>query len=108
MAQPLPLPRSASTPSATIAPSSTLFGIPFGGLGWFGSLLIAVAAGFMSFFATTFCAIVVILIANSASHTSIDFAVSYRDVGLPVGLVVLVAALGYLGTLWVRRVLRKA
>jgi len=85
-----------------------LFGIPFGGLGWFGTLLISVAAGFMAFFATTFCAIIVILIANSTTHTSIDFAMSYRDVGLPVGLVVLVTALGYLGTLWVRRVLRKA
>jgi hypothetical protein len=29
-------------------------------------------------------------------------------VGLPVGLLVLVLALGYLGTLWVRRQLRKA
>ena len=28
--------------------------------------------------------------------------------GIPIGLVVLVIALGYLGTLWTKRVLRKA
>ena len=98
----------ASTPAATPRSSVTLFGIPIGELGWFGSLLIGVASGFMAFFATTFCAIVVILIVNSAAHTHIDFAISYRDIGLPIGLVVLVTALGYLGTLWTKRVLRKA
>jgi len=104
MAQPLHA--SQSGPPSTH--TATLFGIPFGGLGWFGTLLIAVAAGFMTFFATTFCAIVVILIFNSAAHTSIDYAVSYRYVGLPIGLIVLVCALAYLGTLWVKRVLRQA
>lgn len=104
MAQPL----HASTSHSPHHSVPTLFGIPIGDFGWFGTLLVSVAAGFLSFFATTFCAIVVILIANSAAHTSIDFAVSYRDVGLPIGLTVLVVALATLGTLWVRRVLRKA
>lgn len=98
----------ASTSAATPRSSVTLFGIPIGDLGWFASLLIALASGFMAFFATTFCAIVVILIANSAAHANIDFAVSYRDIGFPVGVVVLVVALGYLGTLWTKRILRKA
>jgi hypothetical protein len=89
-------------------PATTLFGIPIGDFGWFGTLLVSVAAGFLSFFAATFLSIIVILIANSAAHTSIDFAVSYRYIGLPVGLIVLVAALATLGTLWIKRVLRKA
>lgn len=107
MAQPLPLSRPASTASSR-GSSTTLFGIPVGDFGWFGTLLVSVAAGFLSFFATTFCAIVVILITDSTTHANIDYAISYRYIGLPIGLVVLVCALGYLGTLWVRRILRKA
>ena len=84
-----------------------LFGVPLGNLGWFASLLMAVASGFMAFFAATFCAIVFILIYNSATHSALDFALTYRRVGLPIGLVVMVVALGVLGTLWLRRILRR-
>ena len=76
--------------------------MPVGGLGWFASLLIGTAAGFAAFFAATFCGIFGILIYNATTHHAVDFAASYRLVGLPIGLVVLVLALGYLGTLWVR------
>jgi len=85
-----------------------LFGVPVGELGWFASLLMGTAAGFAAFFAGTFCGIFGILIYNSATHAAVDFAYSYRRVGLPVGLVVLVGAYGLLGTMWVRRMLRKA
>jgi hypothetical protein len=88
--------------------SGYAFGVPIGDLGWFGSLLIGVAAGFIAFFATTFCSIFVILIYNSSTHSTIDYALSYRRIGLPVGLVVLVLALGYLGSLWVKRILRRS
>ena len=80
-----------------------LFGIPVGDLGWFASLLMGTALGFAAFFAATFFAIFGILIYNSAAHGTVDFALSYKRVGLPVGLVVLVLALGYLGAMWVRR-----
>ena len=89
-------------------PIATLFGIPIGDFGGFGTLLVSVAAGFLSFFASTFCAIIVILIVDSATHANVDYAISYRYIGLPIGVLVLICALGYLGTLWVRRVLRKA
>lgn len=85
-----------------------LFGVPLGDLGWFGSLLIGVASGFLAFFATTFCAIIAILTYNSARHGNIDFALSYRRVGLPIGLTVMAIALGYLGTLWLKRVFRRS
>ena len=95
--------------------AGTLFGVPLGDLGWFASLLMGVASGFMAFFAATFCAIVFILIYNSAAHGNIgstthgniDFAFSYRWVGLPVGLLVMAVALSYLGTLWLKRILRR-
>jgi hypothetical protein len=85
-----------------------LFGIPLADLGWFGSLLIGVASGFFAFFASTFCAIFVILICNTAFHGTIDFALSYRRVGFPIGLVVMTFALLYLGTLWFKRILRRS
>jgi hypothetical protein len=84
------------------------FGVPLADLGWFGSLLIAVASGFMAFFASTFCAIVAFLIYNSVAHANIDYSLTYRRVGLPVGLAVMAIAFVYLGTLWLRRILRKS
>ena len=84
-----------------------LFGVPLGNLGWFASLLMAVASGFMAFFAATFCAIVFILIYNSATHSALDFALTYRRVGLPIGLVVMAVAFCTLGSLWLRRILRR-
>jgi hypothetical protein len=85
-----------------------LFGVPLADLGWFTTLLMSFALGFASFFAATFCAIIGILFYNTATHHAVDFALTYRRVGLPVGLLVLVAALLYLGTLWVRRQFRRA
>jgi uncharacterized BrkB/YihY/UPF0761 family membrane protein len=84
-----------------------LFGVPLGDLGWFSSLLMSFAMGFAAFFAATFCAIIGVLFYNTATHHAVDFALTYRRVGLPVGLLVLVIALGYLGALWVRRQLRR-
>ena len=85
-----------------------VFGAPVGDLGWFASLLMGTAAGFASFFAATFCGIISILIYNSVGHHAVDFALSYKRVGLPVGIVVLAMSLSYLGTLWVRRQIRRS
>jgi hypothetical protein len=95
-----------SNPPRTFG-SGYLFGVPLGDLGWFTSLLMSFALGFAAFFAATFCAIFSVLIYNTATHHAVDFALTYKRVGLPVGLLVLAAALGYLGTMWVRRQLRK-
>jgi hypothetical protein len=85
-----------------------LFGVPLGDLGWFTSLLMSFALGFTAFFAATFCAIVGILFYNTATHHAVDFSLTYSRVGLPVGVLVLLVALLYLGTMWVRRQLRKS
>ena len=84
------------------------FGIPVGDLGWFSSLLIGLALGFLAFFIATFCAIFTVLFLNSFAHQSLDYALTYRRIGLPIGIVVAILALSYLGTLWVRRQLRRA
>jgi hypothetical protein len=85
-----------------------LFGVPVGDLGWFSSLLMGVATGFAAFFAATFCGIMGILIYSAATHHAVDYALSYRRIGLPVGVLVGVVALGYLGTQWARRQFRRA
>ncbi len=96
-----------STSPQTVG-SGYLFGVPLGDLGWLSSLLMSFALGFAAFFAATFCAIIGTLFYNTATHHAIDFSLTYKRVGLPVGLLVLVVTLGYLGTLWVRRQLHKA
>ena len=84
-----------------------LLGIPLGELGWFQTLLMSFATGFAAFFATTFVAIIAMLVYLMATGKKPDFALTYKLAGLPIGVGVLVVTLGYLGTLWVRRKLRK-
>jgi uncharacterized membrane protein YjjB (DUF3815 family) len=94
--------------AAELSGKGSLFGVPLGDLGWFASLLMGTALGFAAFFAATFLGIMGILVYNTAMHGSADFAWSYRRVGLPVGATVMALALGYLGTLWARRQLRRS
>ena len=82
----------------------TLFGIPLGELGLFSSLLIGTATAFAAFFAATFAGIVGIMIYNSTTHHTVDYALSYERGGLIVGVLTLVAAWGFLGTQWVKRI----
>jgi len=88
-------------------PAGTLFGIPLGDLGWFTSLIVGLALGFVAFFAATFAGIIGILFYNSLTHQTANYALSYRDGGLTAGIVVVLAAWGFLGRQWLRRVLRK-
>ena|SRR5665213_2583263 len=85
----------------------TVLGFPLRGFGLFTSLLLSLAAGFFTFFATTCIAIFALLIWNLGGHHSVDFADTYRDVGFPAGVIVLLIALPVFGTLWVRAKLRK-
>ena len=85
-----------------------LFGVPVGHLGLFASLLIGFASGFLAFFLATFLSILVFLVLNTARHSNLDYALTYKHIGLPVGAVVGVLALSYLGMLWGRRQLRRA
>ncbi|HUZ96531.1 MAG TPA: hypothetical protein VMU57_16645 [Edaphobacter sp.] len=87
--------------------SGYLFGIPLGDLGFFTTLIMSTAVGFAAFFAATFCAIFVLLFDKAATGRMPDFTITYKFVGLPVGIAVLVLTLAYLGTLWIKRKLRK-
>ncbi|MGI4829997.1 MAG: hypothetical protein ACRYFU_17635 [Janthinobacterium lividum] len=87
--------------------TGVLFGVPLGDLGLFQSLLMGLASGFAAFFVATALAIFGMLFYTAATHHVPDFALTYKRIGLPVGLVVGVAALSYLGVQWIRRITRK-
>lgn len=84
-----------------------VLGFPLEGFGLFQSLLLSFAAAFFTFFATTCIAIFALLGWNLLGGHSVNFADTYRYVGLPAGLVVLVVALPYFLVLWIRAKLQK-
>ena len=96
----------AAAPASRTVANGFLFGVPFGDLGWFASVLTSFTLGFVAFFLGTFLAIVVFLFRSSAAHP-LDFALTYRHFGLPAGIAVLVLSLAYLGFLWARRMARR-
>lgn len=85
-----------------------LFGVPVRDLGIFATVLMGLATGFLVFFLMTFAGIVGLMIYNTAGHHTADYSWSYSRVGLPAGVLAGVLALGYLLTMWVRRITRKA
>ncbi len=89
------------------AEGGTVLGFPLKGFGLFTSLLLSFAAAFFTFFASTCFAIFALLAWNLFGHHTVSYADSYRWVGLPAGVVVLLVALPVFGTLWVRAKLRR-
>jgi hypothetical protein len=77
------------------------------GFGLLASLLLAFAAAFFTFFASTAIAIFSLLAWNLLGHHTVNYADSYLLVGLPAGLLVLLVALPVFGVLWVRSKLHK-
>jgi hypothetical protein len=94
---------TATAKSTANRAAGTFFGIPLGDFGIFSSLLLSFSLGFASFFLATFLAIFTLLFYNEGGHHNVDFANTYKFVGLPVGLVVLAASLIFFGSLWIRR-----
>jgi hypothetical protein len=88
--------------TASVRPAR-LLGIPLGDFGFFASVLLSLAAGFLTFFATCFLAIVALLVWNVLAHHAINYADSYRYVAFPAGLVVLVFGFFFFTGTWLRR-----
>ena len=80
----------------------TVLGFPLRGFGLFTSLLLSFASALFVFCLTTMIAIFSLLIWNLGGRHSVDYADSYRFVGLPVALVVLALALPFFLILWIR------
>ncbi len=85
--------------------AGTLFGVPVADLGWFQVILMGVASGMTAFFLATFISIVALLFYTGSTHHPVDFAIAYKRIGLPIGVLVGAAALCFLGYQWVRRLL---
>ncbi len=85
----------------------SLLGFPLQGFSLFQSLLLSLASAFFTFFATTFAAIVSLLIWNIGGHHSVNYADSYLYVGFPAGVIVLLIALPVFGVLWLRARVRR-
>ncbi len=84
-----------------------VLGFPLRGFGLLSSLLLSFASAFFTFFATTCVAIFSLLIWNLGGHHSVDYADSYRYVGFPAGVIVLVIALPFFLILWIRAKFQK-
>ncbi len=80
----------------------TVLGFPLRGFGLFTSLLLSFASSLFTFCLTTMIAIFSLLIWNLGGRHAVDYAISYRYVGLPAALVVLVLALPFFAVLWIR------
>ncbi len=100
--------QSAQTqPSGGRNRSGTVLGFPLEGFGLFQSLLLSFASAFFTFFASTFLAIIALLIWNGIGGHTVDYADTYRYIGVPAGLIVLLVALPVFGALWLRAKLKK-
>ena len=84
-----------------------VFGFPLEGFSLFQSLLLSVASAFLTFFATTCISIFAFLAWKLSGHQGVDFTYTYKYVGLPAGLLVLVVGLPFFLTLWVRAKVRR-
>jgi hypothetical protein len=82
-------------------------GFPLEGFGFFTSLLLAFAVAFFTFFAATFLAIMSLLVWNEILGHAVNYADTYRYVGLPAGLGMLSISLPVFATLWVRAKLKR-
>ena len=94
-------------PDSEKGEAGKIFGFPLRGFGLFSSLLLSFASAIFTFCVTTMVAIFSLLVWRMAGHAGVDFAMSYRNVGLPAALVVLALALPFFLTLWVRAKLMK-
>jgi hypothetical protein len=86
--------------------SARLFGIPVGDFGAFATVLISASAGVLTFFLVTFVSIFGIMIYDYGFGHHVTFAASYKWFALPAGILVMLASLIYLGSLWLRRKFR--
>jgi hypothetical protein len=88
--------------SAAVQPAR-LLGIPLGDFGLFSALLLALASGFLAFFASCFLSILALLFWNIIGRNHVNYADSYRYIGFPLGLAVLTCGLVFFTSVWLRR-----
>lgn len=90
----------------TLRPGRKVLGFPLEGFGLASSLLLTLATGFFTFFASTFLAIFALLGWNILGGHAVNYADTYRDVGFPAGAIALVLAFVVFTSLWIRAKVR--
>lgn len=83
-------------------PAGKFLGFPLEGFSLFSSVLLTLATGFFTFFASTFLAIFALLVWNGILGHSVNYADSYIYVGLPAGVLAFVVAFFVFGGIWLR------
>lgn len=80
-----------------------LLGVPLGDFGFFSSILLSLASGFLTFFGSCFLSIFALLFWNTLGHHSVSYADTYLYVALPLGSAVMVVAFFFFTGVWLRR-----
>jgi hypothetical protein len=80
-----------------------VWGIPVGGFGFFASILIAIALGFITFFGATFLSIFGLMIYNRAGGHHVTLDTAYKFIALPAGIFMLIVSLAVLLGIWLHR-----
>jgi hypothetical protein len=96
---------NAESTSANLMPSKSsgkFLGFPLEGFGFFTSLLLTLASGFITFFAVTTIAIFALLAWNLFGNHNVNYADSYLYAGFPAGVLALFLAAIVFGVLWFR------
>lgn len=86
-----------------VAQPARLLGIPLGDSGFFSSILLSLASGFLAFFASCFLAIISLLFWNTLGHHAVNYADCYLYVAFPIGAAVLFCAFIFFTGTWLRR-----
>ena len=94
--------QSASSEFPEGKAGKTVLGFPLRGFGLFTSLLLSFASALITFCLATMIAIFSLLVWNLAGMHAVDYAISYRYIGLPASLIVLAIALPFFLILWIR------
>jgi hypothetical protein len=80
-----------------------VWGVPVGGFGFFASILIAIALGFITFFGATFLSIFGLMIYNRAGGHHVTLDTAYKFIALPAGIFMLIVSLAVLLGIWLHR-----
>jgi hypothetical protein len=98
---PAPHPGShGNTASGNFRGNIRIGGVPVGDFGLFASTLIAVALGFITFFGVTFLSIFGLMIYNREGGHHVTLDTSYKFIGLPAGIFMLIVSGALLLGIW--------
>lgn len=83
------------------------FGAPVGDFSFFQTILFTFALTIGGMMVGTFLGIVGLMVWQLIGHHTVDYSDTYKYVGLPLSVLIFLASSIYLGSLYLRRILRK-